>query len=205
MALWPPRLDHDGRVPEDEAGEALRLQLGQACRERVADGRMRDGLQPAAPLGVGEDDGAQALAIERAVRAAARRRRTPATIAASAGWPGRDDLAREEIRVDDRRSRDRGGSSETVLLPVAMPPVRPTSRKRRLTRADQSRPVLTSTTIGHVQRQRRLHDLAGQRRDRLDLVRAATRTAARRAPAAACGAGRPARRAAPRACAPWRS
>ena len=36
---------------------------------------------------------------------------------------------------------------------------------------DQSSPVFTSTTIGHVERQRRLHDLAGQRHDRLHLVR----------------------------------
>ena len=104
------------------------VELARACarvRCRISGCRIASSV---APLRVVRED-------ERAQRRAVRARRTAAARAGpkasrdggEPGLAGRDDLAGDDVRVDERGAELRRTSSPTSDLPLAMPPVRPTT------------------------------------------------------------------------------
>ena len=86
----------------------------RALLHRARNGRMRERLEVRARRGVREDDARAARRDRGCRRRRARRRRSARRSAPAAGWPGRDDFAREHVRVDDgnaeglEQARDRG-------------------------------------------------------------------------------------------------
>ena len=94
-----PDLEEQRHVPDDHTLELLFLQRAEEALLAGAHGGVDDGLEPLAPLRVGEDDGAQALPVEIAV--------VLDHLAAELGHDGSeggltrgDRLAREQIGVD---------------------------------------------------------------------------------------------------------
>ena len=119
-------LDQQRRFVDGD-GHALGAQLGEPRLGLGGDARMGDGVERAPLVGVGEDDGAEPLAVERAVRpqhlraeGARDARRAPA---GPAPRPSRATSSASTMRAPSSvRVR------ATVDLPLAMPPVSPITR-----------------------------------------------------------------------------
>ena len=138
--LVAARLDQQRGVPDHEAVEALppRRRPG-CCSQPRADRRMRDRPRAAsASLGVREDDGAELACGRAGRRAGAHPSPNSATICGERGRPRLHDLAGEASASTTRTPRC-ANIALTVLLPVAMPPVRPTRRKRLTPRPSRRR------------------------------------------------------------------
>src|SRR5262249_51727979 len=143
-----PGLEDHRRVVDDDAHEALLGQLGEPRLKALADRRMRDRLEPPAALGIGEDDRAEALAVEHAVGGddvgpelrGDRRPRRPTRP---------HHLARQDIGVDDlateltQECRDRA-----LPRPDAAGEPDQQELAGRAHTSAQSLPLLTSTTTG---------------------------------------------------------
>src|SRR5688572_27962712 len=96
------------------------------------------------------------------------------TISASAGSPGAT-TSRASTSASMMTPPRRRKISDTVLLPVAMPPVRPTRRKRGSLSVPSSYlgPVGAGLYVdddGHRQRQRLFHDVARERLQHVHLL-----------------------------------
>src|SRR5262249_38705569 len=120
----------------------------QARLESLANRRMRDRLQPSAPVRVGENDGAERLAVERA---GGGQDILPELVGdlREGRLTRRDHLARKQIRVDDLAA-ERAKDTRYGALPSRDAAGQPDEQELtgRAHPSAQSAPVFTSTTTG---------------------------------------------------------
>src|SRR5207248_7167476 len=101
----------------------IALDLGHPRRDPLADEGMDDRVEPGQPVGVAEDDPAQSLAVERAVRAYDVRPEL-GNDRVEARRTGFDDVAGDPVGVDDD-SAEVGEAARDLALARADPPGQP--------------------------------------------------------------------------------